>query len=132
VFWTIVNSYRGIIVRKDSPVPCVRSADAHHPDTAAVLVGLSSFRKFYQICRELTTQEFLRSVAVVLVRRFASTALRPLCDLRSTEGELSWLRFLIDIITILECGPMPNVMVALPNTGGALCSTPQSLADAHY
>jgi len=30
----------------------------------------------------------------------------------------------------LECGPMPNVMAALPNTGGALCSTPQSLADA--
>jgi len=27
---------------------------------------------------------------------------------------------------------MPNVMVALPNTGGALYSTPQSLADAHY
>jgi len=24
---------------------------------------------------------------------------------------------------------MPNVMVALPNIGGALCSTPQSLAD---
>ena len=36
------------------------------------------------------------------------------------------------IHTQLECGPMPNVMVALPNTGGALCSTPQSLADAHY
>jgi len=29
------------------------------------------------------------------------------------------------------CGPMPNV-VALPNIGGALCSTPQSLAGAHY
>ena len=27
---------------------------------------------------------------------------------------------------------MPNVMVALPNIGGALCSTPQSLADDHY
>ena len=27
---------------------------------------------------------------------------------------------------------MPNVVVALPNIGGALCSTPQSLADAHY
>ena len=26
----------------------------------------------------------------------------------------------------LECGPMPNVMAALPNIGGALCSTPQS------
>jgi len=36
------------------------------------------------------------------------------------------------ILIKLECGPMPNVMAALPNTGGALCSTPQSLADAHY
>jgi len=27
---------------------------------------------------------------------------------------------------------MPNVVVALPNTGGVLCSMPQSLADAHY
>ena len=33
---------------------------------------------------------------------------------------------------ILECEPMPNVMAALPNIGGALCSTPQILADAHY
>jgi len=32
----------------------------------------------------------------------------------------------------LECGPMPNLTVALPNIGGALCSMPQSLADAHY
>jgi len=34
----------------------------------------------------------------------------------------------------LECGPMPNVMAALPkpNIGGALCSTSQSLADADY
>jgi len=27
---------------------------------------------------------------------------------------------------------MPNLMAALPNIGGALCSTPQSLADARY
>jgi len=27
---------------------------------------------------------------------------------------------------------MPNVMAALPNVDGALCSTPQSLANAHY
>jgi len=26
---------------------------------------------------------------------------------------------------------MPNVMAALPNIGGALCSTPQSFADVH-
>ena len=32
----------------------------------------------------------------------------------------------------LECGPMPNVMAALSNIGGALCSTPQSFADAQY
>jgi len=32
--------------------------------------------------------------------------------------------------TELECGPVPNVMATLPNIGGALCSTPQSLADA--
>jgi len=32
----------------------------------------------------------------------------------------------------LECGPMPNVMAALPNIGDALCSTPQSFADAQY
>ena len=42
--------------------------------------------------------------------------------------------FLVEkvIYVELECGPMPNVMMAaLPNIGGALCSTPQSLADAH-
>jgi len=27
---------------------------------------------------------------------------------------------------------MPNVMAALPNIGGTICSTPQSLAGAHY
>jgi len=26
-----------------------------------------------------------------------------------------------DIYSKLECGPMPNVTVALPNIGGALC-----------
>ena len=31
-------------------------------------------------------------------------------------------------VSKLEYGPMPNVMAALPNIGGALCSTPQSLA----
>ena len=31
-----------------------------------------------------------------------------------------------------RCGPMPIVLAALVNIGGALCSTPHSLADAHY
>jgi len=34
--------------------------------------------------------------------------------------------------TELECGPMPNVMVTLPNIGSALCSMPHTLADAQY
>jgi len=42
-----------------------------------------------------------------------------------------WPTFLVEQIK-LECWPMPNVIVALPNIGGALCSTPQSLADTHY
>jgi len=32
----------------------------------------------------------------------------------------------------LECGPMTKVMAALLNIGGTLCSTPQTMADAHY
>ena len=31
-----------------------------------------------------------------------------------------------------KCEPIPNVVAALPNVGGALCSMPQSLADADY
>jgi len=27
---------------------------------------------------------------------------------------------------------MPNMLAALPNIGGAFCTTPQSLDDAHY
>jgi len=45
----------------------------------------------------------------------------------------SWMQSnRLQLNTNYKCGPMPNVMVALPNMGGALCSTPQSLADAHY
>ena len=39
---------------------------------------------------------------------------------------------LFDVLRNLQITRMPNVMVALPNIGGVLCSTPQSLADAHY
>jgi len=38
----------------------------------------------------------------------------------------------IKTIYMLECGPMPNMMAALPNIGGAFWSTLQSLADAQY
>jgi len=35
-----------------------------------------------------------------------------------------------EMLDKLECGPMPNVMAALSNIDGALCSSPQSLAEA--
>jgi len=38
-----------------------------------------------------------------------------------------WPTFLVSFVNQLECGPMPNVMAALANIGGALCS----LVDAH-
>ena len=47
---------------------------------------------------------------------------------RTTTEEVE----IVEIRHKLECGPMPNVMAALSNTGGVLCSTPQSMADAHY
>jgi len=39
--------------------------------------------------------------------------------------KLSIYRHICSLIWKLECGPMTNVMVALPNIGGTLCSTPQ-------
>ena len=57
------------------------------------------------------------------------TSLQQLLHL--CEQELARLDMPLNVKK-LECGPMPNVMAALPNIGGALCSTPQSLADAHY
>jgi len=53
-------------------------------------------------------------------------------NLRFTQNKLKNKIDKMPIIRKLECGPMPNLMVALPNVAGALCSTPQSLADAHY
>jgi len=43
---------------------------------------------------------------------------------------MSGLEVLKSFIKQLECGPMPHVMAALLNTGGALCQMPQSSADA--
>jgi len=55
--------------------------------------------------------------------------------LRNTSGgkNLRTVAFCSTVtIDKLECGPMPNVMAALSDIHGAVCSTPLSLADAHY
>ena len=53
-------------------------------------------------------------------------------DIQPTAAEIRRGKKKERKIEELECGPMPNVMVALLKIGGALCSTPQSLVDAHY
>ena len=65
------------------------------------------------------------------VRRSNLTKPTPLDRPTATHGHNA-ANITVDHICKLECGPMPNLMTALPNIGGALCSTPQSLADAHY
>ena len=66
------------------------------------------------------------------INRFSSEETKA----NTTKSDMHWnqrvLYHRVNVKTKLECGPMPNVMVALPNIGGALCSTPQSLPDAHY
>jgi len=47
------------------------------------------------------------------------------------EEMMGWQWYQLDHIQT-RMWPMPNVMVALSNIGGALCSMTQSMADAHY
>jgi len=68
----------------------------------------------------------MEASAAVLMQQ-STTA--PLAEL---TGSAIVLIHIPETVTKLECGPMPNVMAAMPNIGCALCSTPQSLADAHY
>jgi len=75
-----------------------------------------------------------RSQPVPLANRRISGRYRQLLITTSLATELVTPSVTLPrlILSRLECGPMPDAMTALPNIGGALCSTPQSLADAHY
>jgi len=68
---------------------------------------------------------FESSCAVMMTVKFDVTMTSP-------AQRQHWLTMTVEPFTTyyhqLECGPMPNLMVALPNIAGALCSTPQSLA----
>jgi len=48
------------------------------------------------------------------------------------NGQLHIVHQHVAVKEQLECGPMLNVMVAVLNICGALCSTLQCLADAQY
>jgi len=64
-----------------------------------------------------------RVLASLLLQRGSPQANPTLHDVWASPGLVHYNK--------LERGPVPNEMAALPNIGGALCSTPQSLADAH-
>ena len=83
---------------------------------------------------------------------FSFDEYRQTCSNNSREGQLNrkvkldvgipqwtneqmdrWMQQIIRSHTeVTRMWANANVMVALPNIVGALCSTPQSLADAHY
>jgi len=53
------------------------------------------------------------------------------CIRRLLQGFSGAVQYTVNQLQLkkLECGPMPDVMAALSNIGGAFCWTPQSLAD---
>ena len=85
---------------------------------------------------------FIRQCVCIQVKRISNVSFEMTYCLQVGKKCYSWFnnntmqykRLLetSEFIMKLECGPMPNVMVALPNIGGTLSSTPQSLAVAHY
>jgi len=105
---------------------------------------ISLLNKFFPIVDTcLSCEDIARQSCVMVPRwRFFATFLRPAFPARRVQqvSDLH-LKFALRLRPLrlgeekkkeLECGSMPNLMVALPNIGGALCSTPQSLADARY
>ena len=71
--------------------------------------------------------------ALAVTGRYWCQALPPTswAHLEAQQSRERWTSILPVLLpSKLECGPVPNVMAALLNTGGALCSTPQSLATA--
>jgi len=94
-----------------------------HVEDILVLNNLFPIVNMCVNCEDIARQ----SCAMVARWRFLATFLRPVFP-------ASRAQHVPDLHSkfTLECEPMTNLMVALPNVDGALCSTPQSLADAHY
>jgi len=86
------------------------------------------------ICTLLQTDKHASTAPLSFYRPDAF--LPPYQQHQSTEGNEKYAKITRNEAQLLlsfkvECGPMLNVMVALPNIGGALCSTLQSLACTH-
>jgi len=102
---------------------CTASSSGHQPDFAALNRGRHP-------CSAGRPSGWALAHILVMIQ-FPLSNKRQLCC-RPRPVLYSGTTSLYIYHKILECGPMPNVMVALPNIAGAFCSTPQRLADAHY
>jgi len=116
---------------------------ANHRSTVTVLHCCCRYREsVIDSCHTLVTLRSLTvAVYVVLVtvqryHLFVWTVFSPKLLYEAVSSLVTSVFVTLVLVSLtlnkLQCGPMPNVMAALPNIGGALCSTPQSLADAHY
>jgi len=92
--------------------------------------NIGQFKKV-KIIRNLSIQLHLTRTGGLAVSVAAASVAALLGSSTSIALQTNTLQLMLKQ-SQLECGPMPNLMAALPNIGGALCSTPQSLADAHY
>ena len=112
---------------KRSPKQLSAPQDAEHIRACVPRCGILGHR---EVCK---LRDFLMShhasVSLVTTLVMVYTFYIQYCE---------FSKYRIENVTIytkqsqLECGPMPNVMATLQNIGGALCSTPQSLAGAQY
>jgi len=68
----------------------------------------------------------------ILLNSLCVAAMCPFCQITLIICYNSFIKKKKFLHYNYKCGPMPNVMAALPNISGVLCSTPESLADAHY
>jgi len=99
----------------------------------APLLGVTLF-EFYQDFQYWKTRDPVALFYVILCLavsvEYRLVTDRHMSGVYCTSMALSGKNF-YSSYSQLEYRPMPNVMVAVPNTGGALCSTLQSLAVAH-
>jgi len=81
---------------------------------------------------QLLTADGSACIAVVFRDKVRFVFPLHLSSLKCASCMWLYSRIMYPFDIVKKCGPMPNVMAALPNIGGALCSMPHSLADAHY
>jgi len=97
------------------------------PDKVVDGAQMANFRRFFATCifSEPRATHFRHASKFAI--RSGHIMYGSMEDIQFLTAENRWGKKMKE----LECGPMTNVMAALPNISGAVCWTPQSLAAAH-